>query len=113
MMKMVDEGVSILDGREENFIDFGHLLHESWMLKRGLTSRITNSSIDEIYQAARGAGASGGKLLGAGGGGFMLLFVKPEGQKAVREKLNKLLYVPFHFHDLGSQIIYYAPEENY
>ena len=69
--------------------------------------------INEIYDTAREAGALGGKLLGAGGGGFMLLFARPEIQQRIREKLNKLLYVPFNFHDLGSQIVYYAPEQNY
>ena len=59
------------------------------------------------------AGALGGKLLGAGGGGFMLFFARPEIQPAIRRKLSKLVYVPFNFHDLGSQIVYYAPEQNY
>ena len=113
MMDMVEEAISVLNGRQEGYTDFGKLLHESWMVKRSLTPRITNSNIDEIYEAARGAGALGGKLLGAGGGGFMLLFVRPELQHKVREKLNKLLYVPFSFHDLGSQIVYYAPESNF
>ena len=113
MMSMVDEALRTLNGSEERLIDFGKLLHESWMLKRGLTQRITNPSIDEIYQAGMGAGAAGGKLLGAGGGGFMLFFVKPVLQPIVKEKLGKLLHVPFKFHNLGSQIIYYAPEENF
>jgi len=78
-----------------------------------LTAHITNSWIDEVYEAGIEAGAIGGKLLGAGGGGFMLFFVTPELQHNVKEKLGKLLYVPFRFHDLGSQIIYYAPEDNY
>ncbi|MEI9479709.1 MAG: kinase [Deltaproteobacteria bacterium] len=113
MMSMVDEALDTLNGSEDRLIDFGKLLHESWMLKRSLTQRITNSLIDEIYLAGIGAGAVGGKLLGAGGGGFMLFFVKPELQPIVKEKLGKLLYVPFKFHNLGSQIIYYAPEENF
>jgi D-glycero-alpha-D-manno-heptose-7-phosphate kinase len=113
MHEMVDEAVRILDGRQDGYADFGRLLHESWMLKRGLTSRIANAAIDEIYQAAREAGALGGKLLGAGGGGFMLLFAPPEIHPQVREKLKELLYVPFKFHDMGSHIVYYAPEDNY
>lgn len=113
MMEMVEEAVEILNGNQNGYADFGKLLHESWMVKRDLTPRITNSLIDEIYEAARGAGALGGKLLGAGGGGFILLFAQPEIQQKIKEKLNRLLYVPFNFHDLGSQIVYYAPEQNY
>ena len=113
MMEMVEEAINVINGRQEGYIDFGKLLHESWMVKRDLTPRITSPLVDEIYEAARGAGASGGKLLGAGGGGFMLLFVRPELQHKVKVKLNKLLYVPFSSHDLGSQIVYYAPEQNY
>ncbi len=112
MMAMVEEAVNILNGREDGYADFGRLLHESWMLKRSLTPRITTSAIDEIYEAAREAGALGGKLLGAGGGGFFLIFASPEMRQKIKESLNKLLYVPFKFHDLGSQIVYYAPEEN-
>ena len=113
MMEMVDEAVKILNGSQDGYDDFGRLLHESWMVKRSLTPRITSPHIDEIYESAREAGALGGKLLGAGGGGFMLFFAKPEIQPKIREKLNKVLYVPFKFHDLGSQIVYYAPEQNY
>lgn len=113
MMSMVEEAVNILNGNQDNYTDFGRLLHDTWMLKRSLTPRVTTSQIDEIYEAARSAGVLGGKLLGAGGGGFLLLFAKPEMQQKVKEKLNKLTYVPFQFHDMGSQIVYYAPEENY
>jgi len=112
MMEMVDKAVEIINGSQDGYDDFGRLLHESWMYKRSLTQLISNDTIDEIYTTAREAGALGGKLLGAGDGGFMLLFAKPEIQPKIREKLNKLLYVPFKFHDLGSQIVYYAPEEN-
>jgi len=113
MMGMVDEAAKVLNGSQDGYDDFGRLLHESWMVKRSLTPRISSENIDEIYEAAREAGALGGKLLGAGGGGFILLFVRPEIRQKVKEKLNKLLYVPFNFHDLGSQIVYYAPEQNY
>lgn len=113
MKEMVDEAVAVLNGDNNCFDDFGKLLHEAWSVKRTLTERISNSEIDDIYQAAIEAGALGGKLLGAGGGGFMLFFAKPENQPKIREKLSKLLYVPFNFHDLGSQIVYYAPEQNY
>jgi len=113
MMEMVDEAVKVLNRLQDDYDDFGRLLHETWQLKRDLTPRITSSSIDEIYDTAKGAGALGGKLLGAGGGGFMLFFARPENQAKIKEKLGKLLYVPFNFHDLGSQIVYYAPEQNY
>ncbi|MFC1908565.1 kinase [Chloroflexota bacterium] len=113
MKEMVDEALNVLNGNLDRLTDFGKLLHESWKIKRSLTPHITTPVIDEIYQAAMEAGASGGKLLGAGGGGFMLFFVTPELQRSVRDKMKKLLYVPFQFHNLGSQIIYYAPEDTF
>jgi len=111
MMEMVQEGTSILSG-EESIIKFGQLLHESWMIKRSLTEKISSSYIDNIYDVARGGGAIGGKLLGAGGGGFMLIFAKPEHQPTIREKLNKLHCVPFKFENKGSQIIVFQPDLN-
>jgi len=113
MTEMVDEAMNILNGKMEDIIDFGKLLHETWMIKRKLTNKITNPSIDNIYETGIKAGALGGKLLGAGGGGCILFFVKPEDQQKVKEKLKKLLYVPFSFENLGSQIIYYAPQNNF
>lgn len=108
MYEMVDEAISILNaGRIE---DFGKLLHESWKLKRGLSHMVTTPYIDNIYEAAKNVGAIGGKLLGAGGGGFILIFAKPEKHKKIKEKLKKLLWVPFRFESLGSQIIFYQPQ---
>ena len=107
MYEMVGKALDILNNGTSSFDAFGRLLHESWKLKRSLSSRITNPIIDDIYLAGRRAGASGGKILGAGGGGFILFFVKPRLQHKVKEKLKKLLYVPFKFEELGSQIIYY------
>jgi D-glycero-alpha-D-manno-heptose-7-phosphate kinase len=75
------------------------------MLKRNICDSISTSHIDEIYDAARSVGAMGGKILGAGGGGFMILFAKPENQSAIKKRLNDLLYVPFNFEHSGSQII--------
>ena len=83
------------------------------MIKRSLTTKVTTPYIDRIYETAIKAGALGGKLLGAGGGGFILFFVKPELQPKVKEKLKNLLYVPFKFDNSGSQIIYYAPANNF
>jgi D-glycero-alpha-D-manno-heptose-7-phosphate kinase len=113
MVQMVDEAIKILNSSNADLIQFGKLLHETWQIKRSLTPQISNSSIDEIYEAGVAAGAAGGKLLGAGGGGFMLFFARPELQQTIKEKLKGLLYVPFRFENLGSQIIYYAPEVDY
>ncbi len=114
MKEMVEEAVSILNSNgQSNIEDFGKLLNESWKLKRSLSSRVTTSEIDQMYATALEAGAIGGKLCGAGGGGFMLLFVPPRKQRLVRQALKSLLYVPFRFETLGSQIILYASEEPY
>ncbi len=113
MMAMVDEAVKILNRESNNLDDFGKLLQESWKIKRSLSSQISNSRIDEIYETGMNAGALGGKILGAGAGGFILFFVKPELQKKVKEKLKDLLYVPFKFENMGSQIIYYAPNHHH
>lgn len=108
MLQMVDEGINILNSNCD-IGEFGRLLHQNWQIKRCLTKGITNPKIDEIYDAGRKAGALGGKLMGAGGGGFMLFFARPENQSKIKEKLKKFLYVPFHIETLGSQIIYYSP----
>jgi D-glycero-alpha-D-manno-heptose-7-phosphate kinase len=113
MSEMVDEALKILNGNRSDIADFGRLMHETWMIKRSLTKKITTSQIDKIYEEAIKAGALGGKLLGAGGGGCILFFVAPEDQPKVKEKLKDLLYVPFRFDVLGSQIIYYAPANNF
>ena len=106
MHEMVDEAISILCG-DAPIEKFGELLHDSWELKRSLTEKVSTPEVDEIYQAARSEGALGGKLLGAGGGGFMLLFARPEDQWRIRARLKDLLYVPFRFETAGSQIIFY------
>ena len=108
MYEMVDEAARILGSPSDSIDDFGRLLHESWRLKRTLSSRITTTAIDEMYNAAIGAGAIGGKLCGAGGGGFLLLFVPPRRRRMVQRALHDLLYVPFQFESLGSQITYYV-----
>lgn len=108
MRAMVDQGVDILCNSED-IRSFGELLHSGWMHKRAMSDQVSNSSIDSLYDTARKAGAIGGKLLGAGGGGFMLMFVSPEKQAAVRAALGELIYVPFKFEAAGSQVIYYEP----
>lgn len=108
MRKMADEAVKIVNGNVEALNDFGRLLDETWKLKKSLTKLISSSEIDNIYDTARRAGALGGKLCGAGGGGFFLLFVPPERQKAVKDALKDLLFVDFRFETLGSHIVFYA-----
>ncbi|MCL4370462.1 MAG: kinase [Chloroflexi bacterium] len=112
MKDLVDESISILVGGQE-ITDFGELLHESWQAKRSLSSQVSNADVDQIYEEATSAGAVGGKLIGAGGGGFMLLFVPPSHQTRVRERLNGLLHVPFRFEHSGSQIIFFDLEQDY
>jgi len=110
MLSLVNDGERILTSKCD-IAEFGRLLDYTWQLKRGLTSKISNDSIDFIYQKALGAGALGGKLMGAGGGGFFMLFVKPEHQPAVRRALRDFLYVPFAFENEGTKVLYYVPEE--
>lgn len=105
MYQMVGEGINILKGNKD-LTEFGQLLHESWKIKRSLTNKISNPCIDELYNTALRAGAIGGKLLGAGGGGFFLVFANPEDHPKIKEQLRDLLCVPFRFENLGSQIIF-------
>ena len=109
MGQMVDESISILSNPDSDIKNFGQLLHESWQIKRSLSAKITTPAIDAIYQDAIKAGAIGGKILGAGGGGFMLLFVQPEKQQKVRDQLNHLVNVPFKFESTGSRVVLYQP----
>jgi D-glycero-alpha-D-manno-heptose-7-phosphate kinase len=113
MRQMVDEAEAIVTNQNRSLEEFGHLLHESWQMKRTLTQNISNSSLDEIYEAGRSAGALGGKLLGAGGGGFMLFFVAPERRQELRMRLKNLLCVPFSFSNRGSHVVVHEPEEVY
>jgi D-glycero-alpha-D-manno-heptose-7-phosphate kinase len=108
MKDMVDESIGILQGGS-SIDDFGRLLHDSWQYKRALSSKVTTPEVDDIYDIAMANGAIGGKLLGAGGGGFMLLFVPQERQAHMREKLKHLVNVPFRFENSGSRIVLYQP----
>lgn len=112
MMDFVDESISILNSDRE-MIGFGELLHEAWQAKRSLSSSVSNCQVDQMYDQAISAGAVGGKLTGAGGGGFLLLFVHPSRREKVRERLNKLIHVPFRFEFSGSQIIFLDSEQDY
>jgi len=113
MRGMVEDAISIIASGGDSLAEFGELLHETWQIKRSLTPYITNPQIDDLYDTARRAGALGGKLLGAGSGGFFLLFVQPERRQSVAESLSELLQVPFRFDTMGSQIVYYAPQTDF
>jgi D-glycero-alpha-D-manno-heptose-7-phosphate kinase len=111
MLSLVDEAEDILTNNDKNLDDFGLLLDETWKLKRQTGHVITTEEIDEFYERGKKAGALGGKLLGAGGGGFLIFYVPLEKQEEVRDALKELLYVPFHFENEGTRVLYYAPEE--
>lgn len=109
MLQLVDEAEQVLTSKTD-LTEFGKLLDYTWKLKRGITSKVSTDSIDAIYDKAIKAGATGGKLLGAGGGGFLLFYVEADKQKNVHETLEDLLYVPFEFETAGTQVIHYTPE---
>lgn len=111
MSDLVEEALAILN--DGDLHTFGELLHEAWITKRSLSEKVSNPRIDEFYETARMAGAVGGKLTGAGGGGFLLLFVPPERQAAVREELSNLIHVPFEFEPSGSEVIFYDQGKDY
>lgn len=110
MHSMVDTALSLLQNTSIPITEFGNLLHETWCYKKSLSEHISTPQIDEAYEAARQAGALGGKLLGAGGGGFMLLFAEPSKHEPVRQALKDLIHVPVHFENMGSQIALYQPQ---
>jgi D-glycero-alpha-D-manno-heptose-7-phosphate kinase len=107
--RMVDQALEILGDTNIPIEEFGKLLDESWQLKKNLSEKISSPEIDKIYSAARMAGAIGGKILGAGGGGFMLLFARPEKHAAIRASLSNLVHVTFSFDDTGSRVVLYQP----
>ncbi len=109
MLAMVTEAETILCGTGP-LKPFGELLHRSWLMKRSLAAGISNSAVDQAYEAARAAGALGGKLLGAGGRGFLLIFAPPETHRVITERLGALQRVPFAFSLEGSRIIFQEPE---
>lgn len=109
MGAMVDQAIAILADDHAPIEEFGKLLDESWKYKRSLSDRVSTPEVDRIYENAMKAGAVGGKILGAGGGGFLLLFVKPERQAQVRGRLRDLVHVPFKFENSGSRVVLYQP----
>lgn len=111
MLTLVDEAENILTDKNVCLCEFGKLLDTTWKLKRGTGSKVSNSSIDDLYDMAIKAGALGGKLLGAGGGGFLLFYCEKEKQPTLIKALDKLMIVPFNFENDGAQVLYYAPTE--
>lgn len=109
MLALVDEAESALCDKNASLNEFGKLLDTTWKLKRGTGSKVSNGSIDELYSKAIKAGALGGKLLGAGGGGFLLFYCEKEKQEALKAALDQLMIVPFNFETEGTQILYYNP----
>ena len=110
MYELVDEAQKVLEDIHSNIDDFGVLLDTTWRLKRQTGGAITTDSIDGLYERGMKAGALGGKLLGAGGGGFLVFYVQPQKKAAVMEAMKDLLYVPFRFEDGGTRVIHYSPE---
>jgi len=107
---LVGKAIGIVQDPTRGIDDFGRLLDETWQYKRSLSDKVSTPEIDTIYDSARKAGAIGGKLLGAGGGGFLLLFVPPDSRDRVRASLGKLVHVPFKFEHSGSRIVLYQPD---
>ena len=110
MLYLVDDAEKVLTDNHSDLDDFGRLLDHTWQLKRQTGSAVSTESIDDLYTKGIRAGALGGKLLGAGGGGFLVFYVQPENQKAVKEAMKDLMYIPFEFENGGTRVIHYTPE---
>ncbi len=111
MLRLVDDAQKVLVDQSADLDDFGRLLDHTWKLKRQTGSAVSTSGIDALYDKGMAAGALGGKLLGAGGGGFLVFYVPKEKQAAVREAMKDLLYIPFKFENEGTKVIYYEAED--
>jgi D-glycero-alpha-D-manno-heptose-7-phosphate kinase len=110
MHEMVDSAVTLLQDSSVPIEEFGKMLHQAWVYKRTLSEKVSTPEIDAIYNSAISAGAVGGKILGAGGGGFLLLFARPEDQPRIMGKLSQLVHVPFKFESAGSRVVLYQPD---
>ena len=110
MRKLVDEAEAVLTDKDRDLSEFGRLLDHTWRLKRGISGGISTDIIDDMYETAKKAGAIGGKLLGAGGGGFLLFYVEKDRRAELMEAMKELLYIPFEFENGGSTVIHYSPE---
>ncbi len=111
MYSLVDEAEKILTDKTSDLDEFGRLLDHTWKLKRQTGAAVSTNSIDGLYQKGVEAGALGGKLLGAGGGGFLVFYVQPEYRESVMRAMSDLLYIPFRFEDGGTRVIHYTPED--
>lgn len=109
MLSLVDDAQNILEHKHSDLNDFGRLLHHTWELKRKTGGKISNNSIDALYERGLKAGALGGKLLGAGGGGFLLFYVEPDKRENLLKELDELMHVPFKFEDEGTSVVHYNP----
>lgn len=110
MRSLVDDAECLLTDSTKDLDDFGRLLDCTWRLKRQTGKSVSMDNIDILYEKGMNAGALGGKLLGAGGGGFFIFYVQPEKQNAVKEAMKDLLYIPFEFETNGTTVIHYTPE---
>ena len=110
MLALVDDAERVLTDKNADLDDFGRMLDHTWRLKRQTGSAVSTNSIDDLYAKGVAAGALGGKLLGAGGGGFLVFYVQPERQDAVRWAMRDLMHIPFAFEDGGTRVIHYTPE---
>ena len=110
MLALVDEAEKVLIDKTADLDDFGRLLDYTWRLKRSTGSAVSTDSIDALYEKGIKAGALGGKLLGAGGGGFLVFYVQPESRETVMGAMRNLLHIPFEFENGGTKVIHYTPE---
>lgn len=110
MLALVDEAEKVLVDKQSDLDEFGRLLDHTWRIKRKTGNTVSTNSIDELYDKGFKAGALGGKLLGAGGGGFLVFYVEPDKQEKVKKAMEDLLYIPFEFEDGGTRVIHYSPE---
>lgn len=111
MLALVDVAEDVLTDKQKSLSEFGRLLDTTWKLKRGTGSQVSTGSIDTLYERGMSAGALGGKLLGAGGGGFLVFYVEPDAQASVLKAMGDLLHIPFRFENDGAAVAYYAPED--
>lgn len=111
MYSLVDEAEKVLTDKDADLDDFGRMLDHTWRLKRQTGAAVSTNSIDELYSRGTKAGALGGKLLGAGGGGFLVFYVQPECRESVMKAMSDLLYIPFQFENGGTRVVYYSPEQ--
>ena len=110
MYGLVNEAEQVLTDNTNDLDDFGRLLDTSWKLKRKTGTSVSTNFIDNLYMRGMESGALGGKLLGAGGGGFLIFYVQPQKQDSVKKAMNDLMHIPFEFENGGTRVIYYGPE---